>query len=184
MITSPLTQEFDALVAELGYLHQYVQEDGTRVITDNENGFILEGEAGSWTLTEKSRNINSFVMSVSEIIDIERYLTHFYGRSLRGVRGLPPIMGAGVTPAKLAPTFSLVEVTSDKVALLRQDGSTRAVLYGDTGTCADLAVRFSWIADVSLEDLRASLRDPDGLPLLPGLTIYQPSRVLGQKDTG
>jgi len=180
MIASPYTQEFDALVTEMGNARQYARKDGAWVITDNEVGFILEGTVGSWTLTKRDRNIDYFVMSASDITDIERYLTDVYGEDLRDMHGLPMIMGAGVTPAKLAPTFSLVEVSSDKVALLCQDGSTRAILYGDTDTCAYLAVEFSWIADVSLEELRASYRDPDGLPLFPGLTIYQPARVLGQ----
>jgi len=182
MIASPYTQEFDALVAELGHLRQYARNDGAWVITDNETGFILEGGAGSWILTKRDRNVDSFVMSASDIVDVERYLTDIYGRSMRSCCRFPAIMGAGVTPAGIAPTFSLVEVSPGKVALLRQDGSIRAVFDGNMRSSADFAVKFSWIADASLEDLRASYRDPDGLPLFPGLTFYQPARVLGQES--
>jgi len=182
MIASPYTKEFDALVAELGGSRQNAQEDGAWAITDGEVDFILEGEVGSWVLTKKTRDVGSFVMSASDIIDIERYLTYVYGSCLRGLCRLPTIMAVGVTPAGIAPVFSLVEVSPGKVALLRQDGSIRAVLSGNMHSSAGLAVKFSWIADASLEDLRVSYRDPNGLPLFPGLTMYQPARVLGQVD--
>jgi hypothetical protein len=49
----------------------------------------------------------------------------------------------------------------------------RVEVQGGTPSSADNATMFSWIVDASLDDLRASLLDPGGLPLFPGLSVIQ-----------
>jgi hypothetical protein len=64
------------------------------------------------------------------------------------------------------------------VTLVDPHGQTRLAVYGNLSTSADIATYYSWMADVRLTDLQASLLSPDGSPSFPGCTVVQPESVL------
>jgi hypothetical protein len=133
---------------------------------------------GFWILTNQSRNDpESFLMQAAEAVDIERFLTSEYGAYIRLRRRLRMIDGTGVTPEGMSPRYGLVAVAWAKVAVIDERGETRAILLGNMKTSAYNANEFSWIADASLEDLRASYLDPGGLPLFPGCKMIQPTQL-------
>jgi hypothetical protein len=130
-----------------------------------------------YALTESGRDQGHFVMSAADITDIERYLIKSWGAELRSICGLPTIMGAGVTSQGVSPHYRIEQTTDKKIALIGGNGRVRAIFRGNLGSSAYRATDFSWLADVSLSDLQASLLDLGGLPSFPGCSMVQPDQV-------
>ena len=136
----------------------------------SENGYaVTHAERGG---------AESFRMSAYAVIDIERYLTDILGWDIRSIKRLPDIMPSPVPlqPGDIAPGYVMEKVGQNRVALLNRQGDVRVIMQGDTNIEAFSTVAFSWIADASLADLRASYLDPDGLPLFPGC-LFGPGTV-------
>ncbi len=178
--------------------------DGVWVITNNETHYWLLQTDGLYLLTTSDRNgPREFMMEAVDVTDIEKYLTCLFGFSIRSSRKLPAIY-VPLRAEDLKPGWDMKHIPSKQLAicedsrlvdsshfavhsnlpsswsaitppedywLLRDPiGRERAVFYNEH------AVRFSWIADASLEDLQASYLCPDGLPLFPNGWTGTPGR--------
>jgi len=125
---------------------------------------------GLWTLTHAERGgWEHFTMAAAEMADVERYLTVDYGDAIRSGRRLPMIWTA-FEIEMVCPGYQITVPEKGKLALSKADGGVRIICAGGRNS-AMRAVEFSWVADVSMDELRASYLDPDGLPLFPGLWI-------------
>jgi len=151
----------DTLVAWAAMAHRefrrtadaWVFSDGGSELRD-----ILRVRGGVYELTFSSRmGREVFVMSAPRLEDIERRLTYTFGPSIRAERGLPFLYGARKL-TDLKPGWA-IDRTSSKWVLLSPNGSRRASFHDDE------AVMFSWVADASLAELRASYLSGDGFPL-------------------
>ena len=154
------------------------------ILDDGEMGYWLRFADRAFTLTETNRwGPEEFVMQAADLTDVERWLTALFGSSIRSYSNFRRISGAGVIPEGVNPAYRLQEVDIVKVALVNtSDGQVRVIMGGGLGTSAGDVTKFSWIADASLEDLRASYLDPDGLPLFPGLEIIQDPAIRAEVD--
>jgi len=125
------------------------------------------------TITQVERGGSEvFIMSAMSILDIERYFTVLFGGDIRSGRRLRRIS----CTTGLDTLYSHCKtplVKKSRLALVDPYGQTRGYFPAPIGR-ADDVIWFSWILDASLEDLRASYLDPDGLPLFPGLRIGPP----------
>ena len=174
-MSSPFTIEFSEWIGRLGYRIQ-VSGDAWMLTNFSEMTYYVRAEEGRYVLHEQSRNDPpEFVMSASSVVDIERHLTTYFGFSVRSMLRLPYIFVGGrpgfSTVANAAPEFRLELLERSRVGLVDANGHVRCVFYGDLADRSCNAVEFSWFADASLEDLRRSYLDPDGLPLFPGCSI-------------
>ena len=153
-------------------------KDSAWVLGETETRWWLRSAGGLYTLTKNDRGGEErFIMEAADIEDVERYLITLFGFGIRSDHGLRMISGTGVVPEGVNPAYHLREVAWAKVAVINTiTNQTRVIIRGGLGTSASDATEFSWIADASLEDLRASYLDPDGLPLFPGCqTIQDPA---------
>lgn len=101
-------------------------------------------------------------MEASDPVTIERYLTAGLGDSIRSQKRFPMIFNP-VTPDQMAPSWQTGHQNHrEPLALIDPSGAIRCLF--DT---AYNATWFSWIADASLADIRASYLNRDGLPLFP-----------------
>jgi hypothetical protein len=175
VIESPFSPEFTDWALMSGYTMSFKDDAFVLGDSDEVREYVRHRE-GLWTLTRRNRNDpESFLMQATEVADIERFLTFWHGLIIRLQLQLPMLGGPGYTPEGMSPRYSLMAVAWAKVAVIDQKGETRAVLHGTTQSSADYANEFSWVADASLEDLRASMLDPGGLPLFPGCAMIQPT---------
>lgn len=155
-------------------------KDGTWVLADlgGEIRFYLRMADSIYTLTQAQRSESErFVMSASNMADIERYLIMGFGFSLRTMKKLPSVFLNGKPgPARIQDVssgYQIQQVSPGRISLIDSNG-IRAIFYGDLPSRVRDAVEFSWIADTTMENLCASYLDPDGLPLFPGCTIRHP----------
>ena len=175
MSPPPFTGEFVEWIA-LNHYRIVVRGDAW-VLTDfSDVDFYIRRASDVFVLTKTERGGHErFVMSASNAADVERVLTMSFGFSIRCEMGLPFIFLKGrpglVSVADAAPGFRLEAESGDRVAVVTETREVRARVYGDLGLNSDEAVKFSWIADARLEDLRRSYLDPGGLPLFPGCSI-------------
>lgn len=143
---------------------------GAWCLDHGEIEYFVRQDAGMWTLTRSERGqAEKFEMAAPDMADIERQLTLRFGGSIRSRRDFPMIWSSS-KPSLANPEFRVVQAGDARLALVAADGSVRAVFRGTMDYAPDLP-EFSWVADVPLDDLRASFLDPDGMPLFPELWI-------------
>ncbi len=177
--------------------HRHYQESSSSLVIDGgETRYYLRMAGSGLQLTSSDRNdIQIFIMEAGSVIDIERYLTCSFGFVIRSRRKYPAIyVPLGIEDLK--PGWTVDQIPSKEEQLQDPHGHIRGaydpkvhaqlqpgwsvvtspftdwLLWDPTGTLRarfddSHAVRFSWIADASLEALQASYLDPDGLPLFP-----------------
>jgi len=157
------TQAFMEWIDLLHY--QLVTKDDVWVVTDHgETTYYVHHDDSSYTLNETQCSHNEdFLMSGKDAADVERYLTWLMGSPIRSLRGLP-FMYHAWKPSDIRPGWSAAK--SDSHWVLHDPHGDRATFHD----CDD-AVLYSWIADASTEDVRASYLDPNGSPLFPGCWI-------------
>ena len=170
------TRAFPEWAALIRY--RLVARGDTWLITDyGETSYQVSRTDGTYTLTEKQRGTEQFLMSAADGVDIERCLVTEMGFSIRSTKKLPYIFLNGkpgpATIDDLAPGYTVRQPSPRRVSLIGTNG-IRAVFAGKLPTNVRDAVEFSWIANADLADIRASYLDPDGLPLFPHCTIRHP----------
>ncbi len=121
---------------------------------------IIRWADDRFVLARVDRNSEpAFMMSAADITDIEKHLTCHYGADIRLANNHPFIYYAwerhGIKPGWKVHSFP------SQWILFNPDGHFQAVFAGK------LAIRYSWIADLPIGDIRDSYLDRDGLPLFP-----------------
>ena len=165
---SLFTQAFPEWAALIRY--RLVAQGDTWLITDyGETSYQVSRTDGTYTLTEKQRGAEQFLMSAADGMDIERYLTVLLGDDIRACAHMPRITRVS-QPSDLCPDCDTIVTSYNRLTLVDAHGKERGIFCSPIDI-ADRVIWFSWILDASLEDLCASYLDPDGLPLFPGCKI-------------
>jgi len=184
MISFPFTEQFSQWVSLIGY--KILAKDDAWVITDyGETTYYVDFVKIGYVASVTQRGgAKQFLINASSI-DVERFLTDIFGSDIRSVLSLPDIRSVPLPlqAGNIAPGYSLRAVSPGKVALVSTTGILRATIHGSTTSSAFIPVWFSWIIDASLEELRASYLDPNGLPLFPGCRIGPTSDQIDQPET-
>ena len=175
MSTLPFTDEFADWIGMDQYV--VVMRGGVWVLTTySDVDFYVRRVSGLFVLTKRERGeTEEMIMSADDFAALERHLTAMFGFSIRSRHRLPPIFLKGrpgpAGSGDVAPGYRLEQSSDHIVSLLDADGQICAVFPSGLDGVSRDAVEFSWFADASLEDLRRSYLDPDGLPLFPGCSI-------------
>jgi|GEM_PF-1648905 len=160
----------DDLVAWAGMAGSAPHRDGDGWALWDDGGSlsdILRHVDGEYELTFSERGAPAgFRMRAPDADDIERYLICRYGTVIRGLRGLPFLFRAW-KPEDIKSGWT-VDQSGNQWVLVSPDGVRRASFHDDD------AVAFSWVAETSLDDLRASYLSTDGSPLFPGCWMGPP----------
>jgi len=158
-MTTPYTSEFIDYADMARYDLLKIDDAWVLANSGGETRLYLRRDSGAFVVTRVDRaEPEGFVMSAPDIVDVERYLTTHMGSTIRSLRRI----GLIYRPLRekfLVPGWTVLVGPDGYWRLSDPDGRWR-VTFND-----DDAVGFSWIADASLEDLRASYLDPGGAPL-------------------
>jgi len=159
MSRPPYSPEFIEYADMAGLELRYIDDVWSLETPGGEIRRYLREASGVFTVTWVERGSpEGFVMSAADIDDVDRYLMAEMGSSIRSRRRMGRIYGPR-QESPLAPGWTARLDPKGRWQLFDPNGRSRATLNKGE------AVRFSWIGDASLEDLRASYLDPDGAPL-------------------
>ncbi len=131
---------------------------------------IVTVESDQFTLARAERGSKPvFAMSSKRVEDVERHLTCLYGADIRLLERLPFIYHAWEKHA-IKPGWNIEQFPHQWI-LFDPTGRLRAVFGGDQ------AIRYSWIAESPLAQIRQSYLHRDGLPLFPNHWIGPAVRI-------
>jgi hypothetical protein len=129
---------------------------------------IRRNNTGWFVITDSDRmGPEQFILATPSMATVERYFFGKFGLAIRSLRNLPRVR-VPVSAEKLSPGFRLETRIFDGVerwALIALDDSTVAVGSTDQVTGTAELVRLSLYLSSTIDEIIASVLDPDGKPL-------------------
>ena len=165
--------------------HHWAQEARWKITADDRAWYVGLGgfrlhvhwEDGRWVVAKTNQGREErFVMSSADPVDVERFLTQYLGNSVSRRQAQWAVIGPAESE-RIPAGWTLQETGPDKVAVADPSGAHRAVFQGNlAGDDTFYARQFSWVADATPEQIRASFLSPDKTPLFQGwysISSYQ-----------
>lgn len=130
--------------------------------------FIGRNQGGWLVITDSDRmESEGFILAAPSIDTIEKYLFGRFGMYIRSARGLPRV-GVPTSANEAGSNFSIETREYEGVecfALIAADGSTVAIGSADKITAAAELKKLALYLTATIDQIEASMVDPDGKPL-------------------